>query len=739
MPLHRWIKYSSAVIFLLGIAALLYIKLNVSPRESLFADFTPSADGKLWTVIGSIDSPIEAYVGLDGSIQTGRNDYAAYWYLYDRQSHSLLNPKHARRSLLDGSLPAPVVQWSDKGISARIMSFVMPIDGTDICFSSITIKNTTRRTRSLNMFLAALPYGVTGKMQSAKSIGYDHQKRTFQIGTQSIYCDNQPQGFGAVISGKKNNKLIDITSYIANGTLPRYGDLKTNAKAQIISGAIGYEINIKPGETQTLTFKAPMPGTTRCFWKPLSRNADYSKALKSFRQSWDKQLNHVRLSLSDKRYTNCFYASLAYLMILSDNGAPRPGSAIYGPFWVRDNAYIADAYYFAGRQDLAANSLKQLYRMQLPNGGFRPHTGTNEDSEYDAPGQAIYTFVQLYRRTGDIKSLRRTWPAIKSAARYIDRQRIDANGILPPSMSAEDLGSERQQHYWDDFWAVRGLRDASYAAETLDYHEDAKQISNQAQSLLGATWASIRTLAKKHSLDYIPNGPQDMTSSAMARGTSCGIWPCGVLDTSDPFVRSAFDVYWKKWIEPHNGGFEHKGEFWPYSGLDLAMDYLTLREYERSASIMRWSINHDPTNGFYSWPEGMNMKSLALAAGDMPHGWMCASYISLIRNMLVRVSNGIVLIASGIPAEWLAPGRQIKITGFPISGGRITYSLEVSKNTIDIDLQCAADIKTCRMILPRSIKVTGLEIDGRQMKSFSAHECSFPTTAGSIKINIIRT
>lgn len=728
MSLNRWIKYSSAVIFFVGIAALLYIKLSVSPKESAFANYTPSADGKLWTVIGSADSPTEAYIGLDGSFQTGKDDYAAYWYLYDRKSHTLLRPKHTRRYLLDGNLPAPVVQWTDKGIAARIMSFVT----SDVCFSSIAIKNTTRRNRSINVFLAAMPYAVTGKMQSARRINYDRQRHVFEVGSRSIYCNEEPQGFGAVISHSKANKLIDISSYIANGALPRYSSLRTGNKAQVISGAIGYEITLRPGETRKLTFKTPISSN------PGMRSASYNEALKSFRNNWQGQLYRVKLCLPDKRYTDCFYASLAYLMILSDNGAPRPGSAIYGPFWIRDNAYIADAYYYAGRQDLAAKSLDQLYKMQLPNGGFLPHTGTNEESEYDAPGQAIYTIVQHYRHTQDLASLRRAWPSIKSAAQYIDGLR-NQQGILPHSMSAEDLGSERQQHYWDDFWAVRGLRDASYAAEILGNHNDARQIAGQAASLLDATMASIRTLAKKHSLDYIPNGPQDLTSSAMARGTSCGIWPCGVLDPSDPFVRSAFDVYWKKWIKPHDGGFEHKGEFWPYAGMDMAMDYLALGQYDRSASILRWSINHDPTNGFYSWPEGMNIKNLTLAAGDMPHGWMCASYICLIRNLLVRESGGDIWIASGVPQEWLAPGRQIKIADFPISDGRITYTLKASKNIIDIDLLSAKDIKTSRMILPKSIKVTGMEIDGRQIKSFSANKCSFPASAGNIKINIIRS
>jgi hypothetical protein len=222
----------------------------------------------------------------------------------------------------------------------------------------------------------------------------------------------------------------------------------------------------------------------------------------------------------------------------------------------------------------------------------------------------------------------------------------------------------------------------------------------------------------------------------MARGTSCGVWPCGVLDPSDQFVRSSFEVYWNKWIAPHDGGFEHKGEFWPYAGLDLAMDYLMFGQPERTAKILRWTIDHDPTSGCYSWPEGMNLKNLTLAAGDMPHGWMCASYISLIRNILVREVGSDLVIASGVPEEWLAPGREIEIGGFPTTNGTVGYKLRTSHDSIRISLN-ASGIGRCQMSLPKSLIVIGLNADGRKLTSFSNNRCTFPLSAGDITVRVI--
>jgi GH15 family glucan-1,4-alpha-glucosidase len=737
MPLHQRIKYASSIIFLLGIAAICFVKLHQSPGDSLFNDFVPACDGKLWTVIGSTDSNREAYVGLDGAVQPGKQAYAVHWYVYDKQSHHLIDFSGSKRSLLDGYLPAPIAEWSDKAIHARIMSFVD--NASDMCWSSLKIKNISGKSRKLKIFIAAVPYGVTGKMQSEKGISYNPKTRILKAGYTQIHCDQAPQGFGTTrLSQNKNGKLVDITSYIIKGRLPRQGNIESISRknsrkiTKTVSGAVGYEIEIKPNCTRTLSFRSPIGSRDR-----VSRKDSYTGALKRFKDRWNSQLSRVKLSLPDKRYVDCFYASLAYLMILSDDGAPRPGSAIYEPFWIRDNVYIADAYYYAGRLDLASQSLEQLAKMQVEDGGFTPHTASARNSEHDAPGQAIYIFLQHYRRTGDTDYLKKTWPIIESAAGYINKLLVDRKSILPPSMSAEDLGSEKQQHYWDDFWAVRGLRDASFAAKALGKTRDADKFQNLAQLLLDATWKSIRKVAKDHSIQYIPNGPEDIESSAMARGTSCGIWPCGVLEPSDPFVVESFDVYWNKWIKKCNGGFEHKAEFWPYAGLDLAMDYLMLGQYERSASILRWSINHDPTGGFYSWPEGMNVKDYTLAAGDMPHGWMCAAYINLIRNMLVRESDSELIIASGVPREWLSPGRSIEIKNFPTLYGPISYILRAFDNRLELSIN-SPKAKYCRIVLPSAVKIIGLEADGRELSSFSADRCTFPAASSKITLRIKR-
>ncbi|OFX15009.1 MAG: hypothetical protein A2Z18_03195 [Armatimonadetes bacterium RBG_16_58_9] len=385
--------------------------------------------------------------------------------------------------------------------------------------------------------------------------------------------------------------------------------------------------------------------------------------------------------------------------------------------------------------------------MQLPNGGFAPTTVSGTDDELDAPGEVIYALTQHYRRTGDRGFLREVWPTISKASRYIaDKRRSNRSAdpktreILPASRSAEDIGSPNLQHYWDDFWCIRGLRDAAFVAGELGDAGEAVRIRAEARGLLDATWSSIRAVSSEHGISYIPNGPEELTSSAMARGTTAGLWPCEVLDPRDPFVRQSFDVYWDKWVRSSGGGFNHKGNFWPYAGLDLAQCYLMLGQPNRAHRILRWTIEHDPTGGFYSWPEGMDKKTLTLRVGDMPHGWFCAAYINLLRNMLFRESGDQILLFPNVPNDWLEPGKQISIADFPTLHGLISYRVRSSETAIELNIAAnPGPPGGYRIILPSSIAAVAVDVDGRT-EAFAQpkRELIIPSSARTVRIEIAR-
>lgn len=666
-----------------------YTISKMSPGVSVFADYLPQSLGKTWTITGSPGSDKLAFVGPTGGIQPRINSYSVHFFVYDRDQRRLYSPllhnTHAQSMFLNEHCPNLV--WNADGIDCAELAFA----SADACYSECSFVNRSHRTRHISVYVAAVPFTVIGPMQSGYRIMCDINSGSIVVdGKVLLTSAARPTGAGAISADDGN----DITGYIRNGLLPTASEANGDGP----SGALRFDATLKPKGEIGLQLKMPMvdvkPGRMEHVRPRLVRQAssDVSKA-------WDQRLGRVRLEVPDQRVMSCWNASLSYLLMLSGGGKPVPGPSKYHSFWVRDAAYIADALYYTGQHESIPPTLKQIRSMQLPSGAFLCKTGDSA-SELDAQGEAIYALVQHYRRTGDLATLRDAWPGILASCRYIKSKRLIGSGVLPASVSAEDLGDGDQQHYWDDFWCVRGLRDAAFVAGKLGKKSDAAWLDAEADSLLSAVVESARKVMAKRSIAYIPNGPQDWLSSAMARGTSCALWPCFVLDVSDTLTKKSFDFYWDKWIAPSKGGFVHKDHYWPYAGMDLALGYLMLGQRERAWTMLDWTLDHDPTHGFFSWPEGMSRKDLSLAEGDMPHGWMCASYISLVRNMLVRESGRDLVLLSGVPKQWLKSGARMGVTDLSTEFGKVSFYAKVSQSALKLTFVGVKPKATCRVVLP---------------------------------------
>src|SRR5205823_11294155 len=140
------------------------------------------------------------------------------------------------------------------------------------------------------------------------------------------------------------------------------------------------------------------------------------------------------------------------------------------------------------------------------------------------PGEAITSVVGHYRFTHDRAWLERVYPKVWRAAQFQDalRGRTLAEGpetasLLPANLSAEDLGPATWHHYWDDLWAIAGYREAAYAARELGHTSDAVDFDARAQDLQANVLQSVSLVQARSGVAYVPNGPEEVTTSAMAR------------------------------------------------------------------------------------------------------------------------------------------------------------------------------------------------------------------------------
>ena len=116
--------------------------------------------------------------------------------------------------------------------------------------------------------------------------------------------------------------------------------------------------------------------------------------------------------------------------------------------------------------------------------------GADPVAEHDSHGELVYAIAELYRYGGDLGLLRTLWPHVDAAVRHLDTlraaERGPANpsgpprvtqGLLPASISHEGYSAKPMHAYWDDFWALRGYKDAVLLAQALGDEAAARRIA----------------------------------------------------------------------------------------------------------------------------------------------------------------------------------------------------------------------------------------------------------------------
>src|SRR3546814_4589900 len=91
---------------------------------------------------------------------------------------------------------------------------------------------------------------------------------------------------------------------------------------------------------------------------------------------------------------------------------------------------------------------------------------------------------------------------------------------MPASISHECYSAKPMHSYWDDFWALRGYKDAVEVAKVLGKDDEARRMAASRDQFRKDLYASIRVATQAHGIDFIPGaaelGAFDPTSTTIA-------------------------------------------------------------------------------------------------------------------------------------------------------------------------------------------------------------------------------
>jgi hypothetical protein len=419
-----------------------------------------------------------------------------------------------------------------------------------------------------------------------------------------------------------------------------------------------------------------------------------------------------------------FRTCRANLLILADNGQIHPGPTIYDDFWIRDSSVEAVACGLAGDQNLGQRQLgywhPSVFDLNYDESdgvsfhGFFGGAHEKNDREWDSNGEALWAFGRFDRILGSAANFGRGLfsPYVIDGARWIRDNRTQF-GLLPSGWSAEHIGDKDKPHYWDDFWGVAGLWEAARLAERLGAGE-ADEIWAAYDSLRDATANSIRWVLDQQRQrgfweTFIPTGPGDVGRLDSTIIGALGYFhPCRLYDGMklgadiDQAARLTLETVWGHFMD---GGFRHDSAwncYGPYLTLQLAHAFLFLGDTGRMDQCLTWLVgnaayakvsrDNSPApwqvvlggwNEQHCYPiakDFLEMPNRAWYMGDIPHGWACAEFMTLLRDILgfecAEDGDAQMYVAAGVMPHWLGEGESIGVTNAPTAyGGNFSFQL----------------------------------------------------------------
>jgi hypothetical protein len=346
-----------------------------------------------------------------------------------------------------------------------------------------------------------------------------------------------------------------------------------------------------------------------------------------------------------------------------------------------------------GKTEIVRDFLLWFVGFQYPDGRVPcciDHRGADPVPEHDSHGELIYLAAEYYRYTGDRETAQRVWPAVARAAAYIDTLRAQRRtdewrppgkeqffGLLPPSISHEGYSAKPMHSYWDDFFALRGLRDAAFLARELGLTSDADRLARDRDEFTADLQASLVAALRAHNIDYVPGcadlGDFDATSTTIAFSpcAATGITPPGALERT-------FEKYWEFFRERRDG--KPWEAFTPYEMRNIGA-FVRLGWRDRAQDLIAFFLDHRSPPAWRQWAEVVWSDSTTQRfIGDLPHTWCGSDFVRSALDLLAydREEDSTLVLAAGVPFDWLIAEGGVRVRNLATPYGRLSYTAEAA-------------------------------------------------------------
>ena len=699
-----------------------------------------------WTVVGVGGDGKEALISEDGALEVDKGGFTIEPFLFADGRLITWADVEPVQDLASGYLPIPTVRWEHEHFWFAVTTFAAGNPGESVLYARYRLENLSTETRHVTLFLAVRPFQVNPPWQSLNITGGVSPIRQLEYTDRTVWVNQRAKAvFALTAPDRFRAATFDqgaITDYLAGGKLP--DGTSVDDAFGYASGALEYGWDLQPGEAREVYLRIPFHAAETGPLPPTDADAitRANRLLEQVRREWEARLDRVGLELppTARKLANSIKSNLAYIMINRDGPAIQPGSRTYARSWIRDGALTSAALLGMGYTEEVRHFLQWYAPFQFPDGKVPccvDQRGADPVPEHDSHGQFIYAVMEYYRYTRDIGFLREMWPYVVKTVGYIDflrQQRLTEKyrtdptclaycGLVPESISHEGYASKPQHSYWDNFFILRGLKDAAAMAVILGEDALAERFATLRDAFRKDLYASILETMKLHHIDYIPGAAElgDFDPTA----TTVAVDPGGELgQLPQPALDRTFERYADFFRRRRDGQTEWEA-YTPYE-LRVVGTMIRLGFRDQALEALAFFLDAQRPAAWNHWAEVVWRNPRAPRfIGDMPHTWIGSDFIRSARSLFVyeREADQALVIGAGIPAAWVTSPEGVAVKRLPTWHGTLNYWMAMSgPDTLRVQLSGDVTVPPGRIILhsPLDRPLRDVTVNGRSVETFTA-------------------
>ncbi len=707
-----------------------------------------------WTVAGTADGYFESLICEDGTVEFYPRSWSVMPYLYLDNRLITRQDVKVTQSLEEDYLPIPSVRWTHQKLILDQKLFSTIDSAMPITHLWYQLTNTGSNELKGKFLLTLRPFQVTpswqgeGGMMDLFSIEFKDTKQNEVLvnGKELLYFLALPEKFGA--SGYLES---DVMNFIEKGEVPPHKIVCDPWGGA--TGVLEYDFKLAPGEKIDYLFAAPLKEKVDV--KDITQERFFENLNKA-RSFWEEKLNQIQIDIPDKYLVDVLKSNIAYILINKDGPVIQPGSRHYERSWIRDGAGIGIALLRMGYLKEAREYIDWIANRQLFNGDVPCMINTDGSMwdwgktlpEYDGQGAFITLISEYYKFTKDKKFLQEKFPNVIKALQFLqhlrekrltdeykngpDKQKI-FYGILPLSVSHEGYPQPGVHSYWDDFWALKGWREAMEMALTLGRDDLLPWMKKEEKDFRKCFYDSIKLVQKLKEINYIP-GCADL-GDFDACATAIAVWPTDEYKNLPlEQIEFTFDKYYNDTLIPRmQGESDQEKGYVPYE-IRTATAYLILGHKKKALKMLEHFLSVTRPREWNHWAEVVygNYRKPGYI-GDMPHSWVGSDYINLVRTMFVFEEEDRLILGLGIDEEWLINEESVSVENFPTHFGKVSYSINEDNGALKIKVWGEASAPGGFVFKsPLTKKIGKVKLNGKEWPRFTENEIVFDTLPAEI-------